>query len=131
MLEGFRETSFSHDGKERPVYRRGRGPGVLVIHEIPGITPEVAAFARSVADAGFDVALPVLFGTPGRPFSAAYVAGQMIRACVSREFAVLAAHRSTRSPTGCARSAVRCTPRPAVRAWARSACASRGTSRWR
>jgi len=95
VLEGFRETRFSHDGKERSVYRRGRGPGVLVIHEIPGITPEVAAFARSVADAGFDVALPVLFGTPGRPFSAAYVAGQMIRACVSREFAVLAAHRSS------------------------------------
>jgi dienelactone hydrolase len=48
-----------------------------------------------VADEGFHVALPHLFGTPGRPLSVGYAAGQMARACVSREFAVLAAHRAS------------------------------------
>lgn len=94
-VDGFRETSFSHDGHCRTVYRRGSGPGVLVMHEIPGITPQVADFARRVADAGFSVALPHLFGTPGKPLSNAYAVGQLARACISREFHVLAAHHAS------------------------------------
>lgn len=94
-LDGFRETTFSHDGRTRTVYRRGSGPGVLVMHEIPGITPQVAGFARRVADAGFSVALPHLFGTPGKPLSNAYAVGQLARACISREFHVLAAHTAS------------------------------------
>ncbi|MEN8182937.1 MAG: dienelactone hydrolase family protein [Myxococcota bacterium] len=89
-LEGFEEFALGHDGATRSVYRRGSGPGVVIIHEIPGITPEVARFARFVVDDGFTVFLPHLFGTPGKPFSASYVASQMVRACVSREFSVLA-----------------------------------------
>ncbi|MDJ0866476.1 MAG: dienelactone hydrolase family protein [Myxococcota bacterium] len=94
-LDGFEATRFGHDGQTRDVYRRGSGPGVVVIHEIPGITPEVAGFARRVADAGFSVALPDLFGTPGKPFSMPYVVSQMARACISREFHVLASHQSS------------------------------------
>jgi dienelactone hydrolase len=95
MLEGFTSTEFTHEGATRTVYRAGEGPGVVVMHEIPGITPEVARFARRVADAGFSVAMPHMFGTPGRPLSVGYGAAQMIRACISREFHVLAAHRSS------------------------------------
>jgi dienelactone hydrolase len=94
-LEGFEAFPFTHAGVTRDVYRRGSGPGVVVIHEIPGITPEVARFGRRVADAGFTAFLPHLFGTPGRPLSNAYVLGQMARACVSREFAVLARRESS------------------------------------
>ena len=54
-LEGFKHATFSHDGAVRGVYSRGEGPGVVVMHEIPGITPEVARFARRVADDGFRV----------------------------------------------------------------------------
>jgi dienelactone hydrolase len=95
MLDGFEATEFTHDGKTLPVFRRGKGPGVVVIHEIPGITPEVARFGRIVADAGFTVALPSLFGTPGKPYSGLYILEQVARACISREFAVLAAHRAS------------------------------------
>lgn len=95
MIDGFRATTFAHDGVSRTVYRAGEGPGVLIMHEIPGITPEVAGFARRVADAGFSVALPHLFGTPGKPLSIPYAAGQLARACISREFHVLAAHHSS------------------------------------
>lgn len=94
-LDGFTEDSFTHDGATRPVYRRGRGPGVVVIHEIPGITPPVADFARRVADAGFSVYVPSLFGTPGKPFSTPYMLSQIAQACISREFAVLAKHQSS------------------------------------
>ena len=94
-LEGFEATEFSHDGAARTVYRRGSGPGVVVMHEIPGITPEVARFARIVADDGFTVYLPHLFGTPNKPLSVGYMLGQMARACIAREFSVLARGESS------------------------------------
>jgi dienelactone hydrolase len=94
-LSGFEASTFSHGGVTRPVYRRGEGPGVVIVHEIPGIIPEVASFGRRVADEGFTAVLPSLFGTPGKEFSGAYVAGQMARACISREFHVLARRGSS------------------------------------
>jgi dienelactone hydrolase len=94
-LEGFDETTFTHDGKTRSVYRRGKGPGVVVMHEIPGIYPAVVSFATRVADAGFTVAMPHLFGVVGRPFSTGYTASSVLGACISREFRVLAARESS------------------------------------
>jgi dienelactone hydrolase len=94
-LDGFRAESFTHDGKTRTVYRRGTGPGVVVIHEIPGIHPGVAALATRIAGAGFTVAMPLLFGTPGKRVSRGYFAGQLLRVCISREFRLLAARESS------------------------------------
>ncbi len=65
-LAGFSETTFAHDGTTRAVYRRGSGPGVVVMPEIPGIIPAVQSFAERVAAAGFTVFVPSLFGTPGK-----------------------------------------------------------------
>jgi dienelactone hydrolase len=95
VLDGFTTFDFTHAGATRTVYRRGQGPGVIIMHEIPGITPEVARFASWVAEAGLTAVMPDLFGTPGKPVSRGYVAGQMIGACISREFHVLAAHSSS------------------------------------
>jgi dienelactone hydrolase len=94
-LAGFSSFAFEEGGSTREVYVRGSGPGVVVMHEIPGITPPVARFATRVADAGFRVYLPHLFGTPGRPLSVPYALSQMARVCVSREFAVLACRESS------------------------------------
>jgi len=94
-LAGFTREIFSHDGKTRTVYRRGGGPAVVVIHEIPGIIPEVSRFATRVADAGFTVFMPDLFGTPGRPFSMPYALGQMWKCCISKEFRVLASREAS------------------------------------
>jgi dienelactone hydrolase len=41
------------------------------------------------------VYLPHLFGTPGKPLTPGYAVGQMARACVSREFHVLASRESS------------------------------------
>lgn len=94
-LEGFRTAPFVHEGKTYPVHRRGQGPGVVIIHEIPGLHPAVAEFGRRVADAGFTAVLPELFGTLGRPVSTGYLASSMLRACISREFSVLARNESS------------------------------------
>jgi dienelactone hydrolase len=94
-LDGFTATPVVHEGKRYPVHRRGRGPGVVIVHEIPGLHPAVAAFGRRVADAGFTAVLPELFGTLGRPVSNGYLARSMLHACISREFSVLARHESS------------------------------------
>jgi dienelactone hydrolase len=95
-LEGFATASFAHEGRSYPVHRRGRGPGVVIVHEIPGLHPSVAEFGRRVADAGFTAVLPELFGTLNRALSPGYIASSMVRACISREFSVLA--RNAASP---------------------------------
>ena len=77
------------------VYRIGSGPAVLVIHEVPGITPLVAAFGRKVAEHGMSAVLPDLFGTPGREPVGSYVVSSMARACVSREFTVFATNKTS------------------------------------
>ena len=94
-MRGFEPFAFTHDAKTRTVYKRGQGPGVVVMHEVPGITPEVARFATRVADAGFTVYAPHMFGTPGKPETLGYVLSSMIRCCISREFKVLAANESS------------------------------------
>ncbi len=95
ILEGWTRTTFSADGRTRPVHRRGSGPGVVVVHEIPGITPAVERFARDVVDAGFTVAMPELVGTAGRAPSGRYIAASFARVCVSREFTTLATGRTS------------------------------------
>ncbi len=95
-LEGFEIEPFtSLSRRTHDVYRRGRGPAVIIIHEIPGITPLVADFARKVADRGMTAVLPDLFGTPGRPVSFPYVLSSFARVCVSKEFTLLALNKTS------------------------------------
>ena len=73
-----------------PTYRKGTGPGVVVVHEIPGLTEGVVAFGQELVDAGYTVVLPHLFGEAGRPSSVADVVRTVPRVCISREFTKLA-----------------------------------------
>ena len=75
-----------------PVWRKGTGPGVVVVHEIPGITPEVVAFAEEVVAAGHTVLMPSLFGTDGAPMTAASTA-EGARPGVREQGVHQAAHR--------------------------------------
>jgi dienelactone hydrolase len=94
-LEGFTKESFEADGKRRDIYRAGSGPAVIVISEMPGITPHVAEFGRKVAAAGCTAVMPHLFGDPGRPASGAYIAKSIGPACVSREFSAFALKKTS------------------------------------
>ncbi|MEI7619298.1 MAG: dienelactone hydrolase family protein [Actinomycetota bacterium] len=90
VLEGWAKSTFTAAGFTRDVYRRGSGPAVVVVHEIPGVTPAVAAFANDVVDAGFTVVMPSLVGTPGRAPSGSYLASSMLKVCVAKEFTTMA-----------------------------------------
>jgi dienelactone hydrolase len=73
----------------RPVYRRGSGPAVIVMHEMPGLHPLVVDFADRLVAQGMTVFAPSLFGTPGKPVTKGYAATEILKAiCVRREFAI-------------------------------------------
>lgn len=95
VLDGWAKSSFTAAGYTRDVYRRGSGPGVVIVHEIPGITPKVAQFANEVVDAGFTVLMPTLVGTPGRAPSGSYIASSMAKVCVAREFSNMAMNQTS------------------------------------
>lgn len=82
-------------GRTRDVNRRDSGPAVIVIHEVPGIAPDVAAFARRDAEQGMTVVLPNFLGTAGRPMTFPYTPSSFARARVSKEFALLASNKTT------------------------------------
>ena len=58
LLDSWTRGEHTADGVTHPTYRKGSGPGVVVIHEIPGLTPPVIRFAEDVVAAGFTVVLP-------------------------------------------------------------------------
>jgi dienelactone hydrolase len=90
LLESWTPGEHSFGGTTHPTYRKGSGPGVIVIHEIPGLTPKVIAFGEEVVEAGYTVVMPSLFGTPEEPKNALTVATSLGRVCVSREFTTMA-----------------------------------------
>ncbi|WP_437498125.1 dienelactone hydrolase family protein [Sorangium sp. So ce1099] len=100
-LATFARERFTHGGATHDVYRKGKGPAVLVLTELPGISPQVLGFADRVVALGCTAVLPSLFGTAGRdPFQdkvagALYAVSSMVRVCISKEFTVLAAGRSS------------------------------------
>jgi dienelactone hydrolase len=91
-LERFQVT---YEGITRSVFRGGSGPAVIVMHEIPGLYPEVVDFGRRLIEAGMSVYLPSLFGEPGRAYSRRYIATSLVRACVSREFSTWATRQTS------------------------------------
>lgn len=93
-LDGFSLEEFTHDGLTFPVYVRGSGPAIIIMHEIPGITPQTMAFAERVANAGFTVLLPSLFGKDGKPFTPLYALQMMAKTCIRREFAAFETNKS-------------------------------------
>ncbi|WP_102146040.1 dienelactone hydrolase family protein [Mycobacterium hubeiense] len=103
-LDDFIRGEFTHAGKTRTVFRLGAGPAVIVIAEMPGITPRVLEFARRLPELGCTAVLPHLFGDPGRdpnPDAHGKMAavtnflGSAARVCVSKEFVTLASGRTS------------------------------------
>ena len=94
-LSGWRSATFSASGLTHEIFEKDAAPGapgVVVIPEIPGLTPQVLAFADHLVAAGFDVVIPSLFGTPGRAPSTGYVVTTVAKLCVSREIGAFARH---------------------------------------
>lgn len=92
-LSGWVCEPFTAEGFTYDVYRKGEGPGVVLIPEIPGAHPGVLALGNYLVDNGFTVAIPSLFGTPGAPARGAGLVPTMARACVAKEFAAFALNK--------------------------------------
>ncbi len=88
-MDGWACQPHSHDGATYDTYRRGTGPGVVIIHEVPGLSTEVVAFADEVVAAGYTVVLPHLFGDIPAPTTAAGMSKVLARLCVNKEFTKL------------------------------------------
>ena len=94
-LTDFERRDIELLGKKKRVYVAGSGPAVIVMAEMPGISPQVARFARWVRDAGFTVWMPHLFGTDGAVPRIPSGVLTMARACVSAEFKAFSANASS------------------------------------
>ena len=95
-LAQYEKFAFDDGRWTRNVYKRGSGPAVIVIHEMPGLHPLVIRFADRVAAAGMTVYCPHLFGEPGRPASHPLGALTMLGGiCIRREFNAWAADKSS------------------------------------
>ena len=94
-LEDFTRRDVTFDGFGKAVYVAGAGPAVIVMSEMPGISPHVARFARWVRAAGFAVYMPSLFGRDGAVPGAEEGAAIFRRACMSAEFRAMASNESS------------------------------------
>ncbi|HEX4056749.1 MAG TPA: hypothetical protein VHX87_00350 [Galbitalea sp.] len=94
-LDGWTSRPFAGGGLTHDVYEKGGGPGVVLIPEVPGMTPEVLGLAEHLVNSGFTVAVPSPFGVPGREATMGYTLRVVSRLCVSAEFRAFAgnAHR--------------------------------------
>ena len=94
-LDDFDSREITLDGVAKVVHVGGAGPAVIVMTEMPGISPHVARFSRWVRDAGFTVYMPSLFGRDGVVPDVEEATATFRRACVSAEFRAFAADRSS------------------------------------
>jgi dienelactone hydrolase len=94
-LGDFEPRTITLDGVAKVVHITGSGPAVIVLAEMPGISPHVARFARWVRDAGFTVYMPSLFGRDGAVPGVEEGVAVFQRACVSAEFRAFAANKSS------------------------------------
>jgi dienelactone hydrolase len=105
-LADFEKRSITLDGITKTVHVDGSGPAVIVMAEMPGISPHVARFSRWVREAGFTVYMPSLFGRDGAYPTVEEGVATFRAACVSAEFRAFASNES--SPvTGWLRSLAR------------------------
>ena len=94
-LDDFEPRQITLEGATKRVHVAGSGPAVIVMTEMPGISPHVARFARWVRDAGFTVYMPSLFGRDGAVPDVEEGIATFKRACVSAEFRAFAANESS------------------------------------
>ena len=94
-LEDFDPREITLDGLTKIVHVAGSGPAVIVMAEMPGISPQVARFSRWVRDAGFTVYMPSLFVRDGAIPDVEEGSAFFKRSCVSA--ACRATIRSDRS----------------------------------
>lgn len=90
VITDFSRRLVDVEGVVKTVYAAGSGPAVVLMPEMPGISPDVLRLARWVRDAGFTVYVPSLFGIDGAYPTVEGGEEVIRRACVSAEFRAFA-----------------------------------------
>jgi dienelactone hydrolase len=90
VITDFSRRLVDVEGVVKTVYAAGSGPAVVLMPEMPGISPDVLRLARWVRDAGFTVYVPSLFGIDGAYPTVEGGTEVVRRACVSAEFRAFA-----------------------------------------
>lgn len=91
-LSGWVKAPFTGAGLTYDCFEKGSGPGVVLIPEVPGITPEVLGLADHLVAEGFAVVIPSPFGVPGQAATVGYTIRVISRLCVSSEFRAFTAN---------------------------------------
>lgn len=83
-VDGFDRPKLVGDGGLKlPVYTSIDGlTPIIVLHELPGMTPEFVAYCRRMVAYGFKVHAPLMFGQPEKTKSPLGIA----KFCMSHEF---------------------------------------------
>ena len=92
-IKGFFEETFTADDRSITLFRKGDGPAVILLHELPGLTHDTVEFAEWIADRGFHVVMPLLFGRPLQHPVLGLLKFPIL--CIRREFNNFAAGRSS------------------------------------
>ncbi|WP_164701614.1 dienelactone hydrolase family protein [Modestobacter sp. KNN46-3] len=106
VLAGWAPEPFTNAGITHTLHTRGSGPGLVLLPDLPGLTPEVMDLADHLVGAGFTVTVVGLFGDPGRATSPGYAVRSSAGACTSRELRALA-RRADRPAAEYVRAAAR------------------------
>ncbi|MDN5764768.1 MAG: dienelactone hydrolase family protein [Humibacillus sp.] len=95
LLAGWHRSSHTSGRFTFDTYRRGTGPGVILMHESPGLTPEVTAFGHDLTREGYTVVMPHFFGSAQHAPRRREALGLIAQVCIRREFTLLATGRTT------------------------------------
>lgn len=93
-LDDFEHRKIKLLGKQKRVFVSGSGPAVIVMTEMPWISPHVARFARWTREAGFTVYMPDLFGDAGSPVKMPQALVTMAATCIAGQFHAFRANSS-------------------------------------
>ena len=90
ILENYSNFTFKHLNTQHVVYKTGKGPGILLMHELPGMTKECIKLGSLLAKEGFTIYIPLMFGKPGRASKIS-----LIKLCINREFNLFSKNQSS------------------------------------
>ena len=94
QMPGYLEATFSAAGDERRIFRsEQKGRGIILLHELPGLTAETKELADWIVSNGFHVVMPLLFGVPMQSPAMGMVLAPAV--CIRREFNCFVAGRSS------------------------------------
>jgi dienelactone hydrolase len=94
-MHDFEQFIHSHDGMTHEVFKKGNGPAILVMHELPGMITECVDFADRLIKEGFTVYLPLLFGEPDIQATILETINSISRLCISKEFYIFSSNRTS------------------------------------